>query len=602
MRILVIFILLAFGSATEGKTQRLNDAKTQSKDSASYFEYQIRKADSLYKNYLPQSNFEEVKAAMEFFDSLRLSKTTDNSQRTTDFFHWWTTDNSQQTTDNFHRSKIKSCTSDAYPRTVDRCLLSVDFSCAKAHYYHAVGLTEKDDIVGACEHYLIALEIMEDDDLIKSLRDTKTQRRKGKGLCDYATLRLCDSNKEDYEKIRFIALIYTRLGKLFLNENYCDLAITKYSKALKYVEMIDERSFMADILKFLGNSYQLSNKADSALYYYNESLKCNSSLPNKLDVEKCIAMILFSKGEKDSAYRFVRSNLNHLENCSSKYSYYYTLGDMYFNDMLYDSAIYYLKRSYISDNYSIKTASSTKLSAIYESLGDFEIKAFYDSGIVKMSVANINNDVKSAKLQNVYDYYTKRKLDREKAKGKKMVHAIVISLISVIILMLIIMLLIRQINRTRHNELLYYLNEKEKDIANKDLIIEQLSYTKQADVNSYYETDICKNILYQITYKNNNKVKSTKLKSLKAKDIISIKYAANAHLNNILEKISSKYPKIDNEDLVCICLLLLNVNITDMSELLDKSYNAVWRRISKIKAIFNLNTDSNLQSFLLSII
>ena len=35
-----------------------------------YYESQIRLADSLYKNYLPQYNFEEVKAAMEFFDSL----------------------------------------------------------------------------------------------------------------------------------------------------------------------------------------------------------------------------------------------------------------------------------------------------------------------------------------------------------------------------------------------------------------------------------------------------------------------------------------------------------------------------------------------------
>ena len=56
-------------------------------DSASYYESQIRIADSLYKNYLPQYNFEEVKAAMKFFDSLRLSKTTDNGQQTTDIFH-----------------------------------------------------------------------------------------------------------------------------------------------------------------------------------------------------------------------------------------------------------------------------------------------------------------------------------------------------------------------------------------------------------------------------------------------------------------------------------------------------------------------------------
>ena len=45
-----------------------------------YYENQIRLADSLYKNYLPQYNFEEVKKAVEFFDSLRL--TTANGQQT----------------------------------------------------------------------------------------------------------------------------------------------------------------------------------------------------------------------------------------------------------------------------------------------------------------------------------------------------------------------------------------------------------------------------------------------------------------------------------------------------------------------------------------
>ena len=51
------------------------------------------------------------------------------------------------------------------------------------------------------------------------------------------TLRLCDSD-EDYEKIRFVSLIYTRLGELFLNENYCDLAIMKYKDALEYTEKL----------------------------------------------------------------------------------------------------------------------------------------------------------------------------------------------------------------------------------------------------------------------------------------------------------------------------------------------------------------------------
>jgi hypothetical protein len=40
--------------------------------SVDFYESQIRIADSLYKNYLPQSNFEEVKATMEFFDSVEV--------------------------------------------------------------------------------------------------------------------------------------------------------------------------------------------------------------------------------------------------------------------------------------------------------------------------------------------------------------------------------------------------------------------------------------------------------------------------------------------------------------------------------------------------
>ncbi len=98
MRILVIFILLAFGyqrqqttvngqqilctvpepveGTTLGASTSSATAYTRAVDccplSVDFYESQIRMADSIYKNYLPQSNFEEVKAAMEFFDSVEV--------------------------------------------------------------------------------------------------------------------------------------------------------------------------------------------------------------------------------------------------------------------------------------------------------------------------------------------------------------------------------------------------------------------------------------------------------------------------------------------------------------------------------------------------
>ena len=314
MRILVVFILFLLLGVTETPSHQVAEnlsvtsPQTTSEsqylgDSASFHESQIRIADSLYKNYLPQYNFDEVKAAMEFFDSIR---------------------NDELAIRNYGRRK-------AIPNST---FLIPNYQCAKAHYYHAVGLTEKDDIVGACEHYLIALEIMED-----LMAKDKSLRKKDKRL------KAKVDNPEEYEKIRFIALIYNRLGRLFYNASYCDLAIIKYRKAIDYVNLINDNSFKANLLKELANSYHLANNADSALCYYNKSLETNSNLTNKLDVEKCIAQILFDKGEKDNAYILIKNNIDKIVDYASKDSYYCILGTMYYKDNVYDSAIYYIERN-----------------------------------------------------------------------------------------------------------------------------------------------------------------------------------------------------------------------------------------------------------------
>ena len=154
MRIILVFILLTFGfnkttvnsqqttdfvhkRATDNSQQTLctSDACSRTVDccplSVDYYESQIRKADSLYKNYLPQYNFDEVKAAMEFFDSLQLSKTTDNRQRTTDFVHRIFSNRKQKVLctvpEPVEGTTFGASTSSAtsFPRTVVRCPLSV---------------------------------------------------------------------------------------------------------------------------------------------------------------------------------------------------------------------------------------------------------------------------------------------------------------------------------------------------------------------------------------------------------------------------------------------------------------------------------------------
>ena len=629
--------------------------------SVDYYENQIRLADSLYKNYLPQYNFEEVKAAVGFFDSLRL--TTVNSQQTTDFLESENLKNSESEleTENLKTSKSeKSCEQRAMSheqrfqntqssqleaqslkKTVDCCPLTVDieYQRARAHYYHAVGLTERDDIVGACEHYFIALEIME----LETEKLKTSKYRKGseqRAMSHEQKFRNAHSSKleaqsPDYEKIRFLSLIYTRLGELFLSENYCDLAISKYRKALKYKLLLGESKAVANTYKCLGNSYQLYNMPDSALYYYNKSLETNSELPNRLDVEKCIAQILFDRGEKDTAYRLINNNLSKLEGYAAKYSYYQILGEMYHRDNLYDSAIKYLNLSMYATNKHTILTSSNILAAIYDSIGNMNHKFFYDSISISILNSNHNKSIYTAKLQNVYSEYANRKQDREiekeKIESRKLfIKYLIIALSSILVLVTIIFVLRHRQRKDKkmYDEKIFNMNseidEKNVEIENgkktisvinselesitkkydklsNDYISEKKEFEKtlsrkitKNDIRKFCNCENSKRILTNIDDIKNRGLKINNLATLTNEELRQLLDDADTCLYDFSAMITNKYPKLNDVDLYCICLLLLNINGPTIAALLGKDYNSVWSRIKKIYSIIGVNSKENL--------
>ena len=317
--------LLKLQNLRNSEFQNFSDSATQS---LSNLEYTILLAEALYKNYLPQTNFDDLKAVVDYIES---GKTTPNST-----------------------------------------FLTPNYLRAKAHYYHAVGLGERNDVVESCEHYLKALENMSE---IKTL---------------------------DKEQTRFLFLTYTRLGELFLNEQYCDIAIVKFRHALKYAKQLDNSNSISRTLKFIGSTYHLTGDIDSALYYYNKSLEISTDFLHKLDVEKSIAYILFNNEAKDSAYIIIKNNIDKIDNYDAKYSYYNILGEFYYYDNKYDSAIYYLEHSFECQFFYTKLNAARRLSAIYDSLCEYKNKTYYDNIISQLSIENINKSTNKTKLQNLY--------------------------------------------------------------------------------------------------------------------------------------------------------------------------------------------------------
>lgn len=506
--------LLKLQNFRNSESQNLSNLESQQ---LSNLEYSILLAEALYKNYLPQSNFDDVKAIIDYIET---EKSTPIST-----------------------------------------LLIPDYLCAKAHYYHAVGLSEHNDLVGACEHYLKALEKMSE---IKKL---------------------------DNEQTRFLFLTYTRLGEMFFNEQYCDIAIVKFKKALEYAYLLDNNKSIAFILKNIGSTYQLAGNNDSALFYFNESLSTSSRLINKLDIEKNIAQILFEKGEKDSAYAIIKNNIEKIDNYNAKDSYHTILGDFYYHDKLYDSAIHHFRLSIESQFFYTKLNAARHLSAIYDSLNDNEKKAYFDNIISQLSIENINKRTNNAKLQNVYEEYKKRKNEREELRYRQNVYIIVGSLI---ILTFIIIMFIRHIYKLNHKELLDTIDSKDKTISEfNDKLSEVNKTNDNINFEAFHNSSICQKIINR---------KPSDFTTLSDGELALLLDAADKSLDNFTKKLKDIYPKLKKDDFYYICLLLLNIEKNKLQYLLGRNRKTIWERLNKIKIIMNISDNDDLHIFMKSLL
>ena len=510
--------LLKLQNLKTSEFQNLSDLVTQNLRD---IEYSILLAEALYKNYLPQTNFDDLKEIVDYIES---GKTTSNST-----------------------------------------LRIPNYLRAKAHYYHAVGLGERNDVVGTCEHYLKALEILSE---IKTL---------------------------DNEQTRFLFLTYTRLGELFFNEQYCDIAIVKFRQALKYAHQLNNSNSIAYELKLIGNTCQLAGDIDSALYYFNKSLNIGLDPLNKLDVEKNIAQILFKKGEKDSAYVIIKGNIEKIDNYNAKDSYYTILGEFYYYDNKYDSAICYLEYGFKSPYLYTKFNAAMKLSAIYDSLQDYEKKTYYANIISKYSIDNINNSTDNAKIQNVYDKYKERKNEIEASRNRRKVYFIISFLL---VFAFIIIMFIRYRYERTHKELVNTLDSKEKAISDykdklkrKDQKLAEIRKNVgiNIDFEAYHNSEICQKILNR---------KPTDFTALSEGELALLLESADKNLGNLTKTLNDKYPKLRKDDFYCICLILLNVEKNKFQYLLGRNRKTIWERLNRIKSIMNIGDNDDLYIFM----
>ena len=388
---------------------------------------QVLISELLYKNYKQQSNRNDLLRAVDFFDSLTSGNTG------------------------------------AYPRSVT-LRKSYVFLDARAHYMNGVGFYEQGNVVQACSEYLKALEVMEGYFEEKALTGKRAQ---------------------------FMANTYNRIGDLFSEQFMMESAITCYENALVYCKIEPTSPIgVSNILYRIGKQYDKMNEIDKARQYFGQALEYMPNTDNLVyrDLVSSKAVTDYQYGvESDQLLDELRQVIVSAENETERLNRFLTIGSIFYEDGIYDSALYYLIPVYENTNDRLsQIQAALYLRNVYDSIGEFGNADVYVRFLVDHKKSEGENKALVSKLEDLFKAYMnqKQKKEAEEAREKSIRETIEIVVFITAFFILAILVVAKQKSKQtlkkQQEETDRVLEETEKK-HEKDLETERLAFQKKQE-------------------------------------------------------------------------------------------------------------------------
>ena len=96
------------------------------------------------------------------------------------------------------------------------------------------------------------------------------------------------------------------------------------------------------------------------------------------------------------------------------------------------------------------------------------------------------------------------------------------------------------------------IKSQETEIAN---IKSKIDSQNKADLEAYYNSDICVEIFKRIKELETRNLKASELIPLNGNELILLLRSADSNLNNFITRLSNKYPVLKKDDFYCITWL-----------------------------------------------
>ena len=376
---------------------------------------------------------------------------------------------------------------------------------------------------------------------------------------------------------RFVALSCTRLGEILFYYGIHDSALSYFQKAFEHFAAIEDMVAAAAV------------KRNEAAVYQAEK-----------QYEKAVS--LFSEAE--------------VLNPVSDMFAYHSKGGLFFEQQQYDSAQFYLEKSFGQSDRFAKSDAAAKLSEIYRLKGQVDAEIYFTRFYVESSLHE--SSLTSRRMEIEYILKNENKVAPSETTHRQtnaLVPILVMAFLCVIAIMAFI--IVRNRKRISHieNQISTIEQKHLQENADKDLEIEQMTQqlndtreqlenvtktTFEESWNNFSNSAIANKIRHLVEGKD-IMIKSVglypKLK-LKEVDILELIRVANGCFNDFSTHLLRDYPELTTSDLRHCCLALLGMNDAEIAVLEGISYSGTNRRTKKIVSVLNMD-DSLEQSVLM---
>jgi len=420
-------------------------------------------------------------------------------------------------------------------------------------------------------------------------------------------------NSKNYN---LISRIYSQMGTLYAYQRVYDEALSVFRKSYYYDILSNDTIGQIYSLRDIGRAFTGYNKADSALFYYENAYKQvqkikNAHLTSVISGE--LASLYTQLGMYTEAEEAIRTSVQakKARNLAPRFS---TIADLYFQMNNMDSAYCYYHKLLEFDNYYSKQGGYEGLSKIYRQRHQYkEALDYVDLYLAYTDSIKRHTDTETIrKMQSLYNYQLKEKENQKLKDINAKQKAKVVSLIFILVLSAISVFSysqyskrkreqkkeqqrrLQEIKEKQYQKSIQFIEENEKHIYNLEF---QLQAAKSEKNELHQELIKAQKELIENTNKQieaEQKEQSLSEASLKQSDIYiffhqaaknktkvtttdwaALQIAVDHTYRNFTKRLYTLYPQISEQELHVCLLLKISIPATGIANLTMRSKQAV---------------------------